>query len=89
VFSKEKWGTRRSQGRRTPRWDGKGMAVTDDSVTDRRKKGCVGLQGEVDSVAKVDMPGFREPVDGCRQAWVSVWDEVRAQDREVVNRQGR
>ena len=52
-------------------------------------KNHVGLQGEVDGVGKVDVPGFREPVDGRRQAWVSVRDEVRIPYRAAANRQGR
>jgi len=52
-------------------------------------KNRVGLQGEVDGVGKVDVPRLREPVDGRRQAWVSVWDELRAQGWAAVNRQGR
>lgn len=48
------------------------------------RKSRVVLQGEVDGVGKVDVPGFRVPVDGCRPVWVSVRDEAWTPDRAAV-----
>lgn len=89
VFSKEKRGTHRSLGEACSpvgwqrhggdRCCGHGQA----------RKNRLGHQGEVDGVGVRSRPGFREPFDGRRQAWVSVRDEVRIPIRAAANRQGR
>ena len=88
-FSKGKRGAHRSRGRRAPRWDGKGLSVTDASVMDKREKTMSDFSVKSTVWAKWVCLGSGNQPTGVGRHGAQFVMKCESRTRAAANRQGR